>query len=238
MKENACRTLKTVKLHRWLLLPRISPITSHYRDCDVKYEYNNGTSTTPPPSCSVCISASSCVLTLNAVRRVRQPEAQQPSDATQASCHADALPSPPAPAAGLTGRPPIPCIAQSLKIHQRPRRHSHCSHWDQTTLFCSPMHTVWPCVCSARRNWSSTLFLSSVLNLSDKDESRWSLKVTCWETSAAAQTWTLPLCQVFSCKTDFLWILHKYINSIYSWYLFYNTNFWCPPLLFSANVAS
>lgn len=51
----------------WLLLPRISPITSHYRNCDVKYEYNNETS---PPFMFVCISASSCVLTLNAVRRV------------------------------------------------------------------------------------------------------------------------------------------------------------------------
>lgn len=52
----------------WLLLPRISPVTSHYRDCDIKYEYNNETS--PPPPRSVCISASSCVLTLNAVRHV------------------------------------------------------------------------------------------------------------------------------------------------------------------------
>lgn len=87
---------------------RISHVTSHYRDCDVKYEYNNETSPPPLLSCSVCISASSCVLTLNAVRHVRQPEAQQPSDATQASRHAVPLPSPPAPAAGLTGRPPHP----------------------------------------------------------------------------------------------------------------------------------
>lgn len=129
-------------------------------------------------------------------------------------CHSGLLPRrssalSSSPAAGPAGRPPIPCNAQSLKIHQCPRRRSHCNHWDQTTLFCSPMHTFWPCVCSARRNWSSTLFLSSVVNMSDKDESRWSLKVTCWETSAAAQIWTLPLCQFF------LWILHKNSNSIY-----------------------
>lgn len=157
---------------------------------------------------------------------VRQPEAQQPSDATQASCHAAPLPSLPAPASGLTGRPPIPRNAQSLKIHQCPRRHSHCSHWDQTTLFCSPMHTVWPCVCSARRNWSSTLFFSSVVNVSDKDESRWSLKVTCWETSGAAQTWTLPLCQVFLQNGLFMDFAQK--QQQYLFLILFSTVFLCP----------